>query len=265
MERKKEFSVLSEALLSENTTANIIQVSRCILMERINTVECYDKEISQIVKKLASLYTPQIDVEIQDNQLVKKNTRYFNKEILKNKEVIGYGVAGLLGICLSSCNSQAIDKIAVLGINGARLLGCLLVGGATFAIKNFIDSQNRPIIEKEYKYKIKQTVEDIIRGIDDEFENLKGLLNYNQLEVKYSSILRWIQDLWVESDSEIQKNINKLLAKINYEFIEYDTAFSEYFDSNKANDIDSPMTTRPALRNKKSGDIVERGYVIIPM
>ena len=265
MERIKEFSALSEALLSKDSMINVTKASRCILMERLNSVECFDKEILQIVKKLASLYTPRIDIEITSTQLIKKNFPFQNKEMLKNKKVLSCGVIGLLGLCLSACNSEALDKISFLGLNSARLLGCILVGGATFAVKSFLDHQDKPCIKTEYK--IKQKVEDIIIELDDEFDCLKRLLYHNQLENQYSSILQWIQNLWVEveSDNEIRKDISKLLTKINYEFIEYDSNLSEYFDFNKTADVDKLTTTRPALRNVNTGEIVERGHVIIPM
>lgn len=263
MERIKEFSTLSEALLSKDPMINVAKASRCILMERLNSVECFDKEILQIVKKLALGYTPRIDIEITSTQFAKKDSPIQNKEILKNKKVLSCGVIGLLGLCLSACNSEALDKITILGLSGARLLGCMFVGGATFAVKSFLDHQNTFSIEAEYK--VTQKVEDIIIELDDTFDCLKRLLYHNQLENQYAPILQWIQNLWAESDNEIQKDISKLLTKINYEFIEYDSNLSEYFDSNKTADVDKPMTTRPALRNKNSGEIVERGYVIIPL
>lgn len=266
MERKKEFFTLTEALSAKYPVAEVTKVSRCILMERVNSVECIDNEILQIVKKLVSLYTPRIDVEITNTQLLKREPSFHNKDILKSKKMLSYGAIALLGLCLSSCNSEDLDKISFLGFSSARLLGSILLGGSTaFAIKSAIKDlrQDEPSIET--KFKIKQKVEDIIIDIDNEFDCLKQLLYHNQLENQYSSILQWLQNLWIESNDELRKEICKLLAKIKYEFIEYDPSISAYFDSNKTADIDKPTTTRPAVRNKNTGEIVERGYVIIPM
>lgn len=264
MEREKEFSTLSEALSAKDPVAEVTRVSHRILEERVNSVQCFDKAILEIVIKLVSLYTPRIDVEITNTQLVKRELSIPKKDMLKSKKMLGYGAIALLGLCLSSCNSEALDKISFLGFSGARLLGSILLGGSTaFAIKSALKDlrQDEPSIATEYR--IKQKVDDIIRDIDNEFGCLKGLLDHNQLEKQYSSILQWLQNLWIENN-ELRGEISRLLAKIGYEFVEYAPNLSPYFDSNRTADIDRLTTTRPAVRNKNTGEIVERGYVILP-
>ena len=84
------------------------------------------------------------------------------------------------------------------------------------------------------------------------------------MERKYSSILKWVQDLWSEGSDDVKSDIKKLLAKIKYEFVEFTPDLSLYFDSNQATDVEQPTTTLPAIRNMSTGDIVLNGHVIFP-
>ena len=255
MERKKEFAVLADAL-SKSSITKINEACRLILKERIELIVCSDKEVLRLIKKFISSYSPLIErKEI-------KSEKSHKKPVSKNN-IIGCSVLGVAGL-LTATVVDDLGKTLSPSIAVARLIGCVAVGAAA-VWGTYLWEQSKGKKEIVYKSEIKQTVEDIINELDVVFETLKKLLMHNQLESQYSPIFNWLQDLWAESDNNLQKDIYKLLNRINYELVNYSTELSEYFDANKTTGIKEPTTTRPALRNKITGDIVERGYVIIPM
>ena len=255
MERKKEFAVLAEAL-SKTSVTRINEACRLILKERIDSVVCSDKEVLRLLEKIISGYSPLLEVKVI------KSEKSHKKPVSKNN-IIGCGVLGVAGL-LTATLVDNLGKTLSPGIAVTRLFGCVAFGVAA-AWGTFLWQQSQEKKEISCDCKIKQTVEDIINELDAVFDTLKRLLTHNQLESQYSLIFKWIQNIWAESDNDLQNDIHKLLNRINYELVNYSTELSEYFDANKATDIEEPKTTRPALRNKITGDIVERGYVIIPM
>ena len=255
MERKKEFAVLAEAL-SKTSVTRTNEACRLILKERIDSVVCSDKEVLRLIEKIISSYSPLLEMKVI------KSEKSYKKPVSKNN-IIGCGVLGVAGL-LTATLVDNLGKTLSPGIAVTRLLGCVAFGlAATWGTLLWQQSQEKK--ESSCDCEIKQTVEDIINELDVAFETLKRLLTHNQLESQYSPIFKWIQNLWAESDNDLQNDIHKLLNRINYELVNYSTELSEYFDANKATDIEEPKTTRPALRNKITGDIVERGHVIIPM
>lgn len=261
MERKKEFAVLAEAL-SKTSITRINETCRLILKDRIDSVVCSDKEVLRLVEKIISSYSPFVEMDV-----IKKEKSH--KELVAKNTKIICGVVGAAGLVTATLynNSSIVENIqkqSSCDFSLVRLFGCVAFGVAV-AWGTLLWQQSKEKKEILYNCKIKQTVEDIINELDVVFEILKRLLAHNQLESQYSPIFKWIQNLWAESDKDLQNDIHKLLNRINYELINYSTDVSEYFDANKATDIEKPKTTRPALKNKITGDIVERGYVIIPM
>lgn len=261
MERKREFAVLADAL-SKTSITKINEVCRLILKERIETVVCSDKEVLRLIEKIISCYSPFVEINVT------KREKYHKEAVSKNKKIIcgAVGVAGLFTATLYNNSSivENLQKQSSCDFSLLRLFGCVAFGAAV-VMGTLLWQQSKEKKEIIYNCEIKQAVEDVINELDVVFETLKRLLTHNQLESQYSPIFKWFQNLWAESDDDLQNDIHKLLNRINYEFVNYSTELSEYFDANKAIDIEEPKTTRPALRNKITGDIVERGYVIIPM
>lgn len=70
--------------------------------------------------------------------------------------------------------------------------------------------------------------------------------------------------MWSEGADDVKRDIEKLLIKIKYEFVEFTPDLSLYFESNQATDVTQPTTTLPAIRNMSTGDIVLNGHVIFP-
>lgn len=261
MERKKEFAVLADAL-SNTSITKINEACRLILKERIESVICSDKEVLRLTEKIISCYSPFVEMNVTKREKSHKEPVSINKKII-------CGVVGVTGLFTATLynNSSIVENIqkqSSCDFSWMRLFGCVAFGAAT-VIGTLLWQQSKEKKEIAYNCEIKQTEEDIINELDVVFETLKKLLIHNQLESQYSSIFKWIQNLWAESDNDLQNDIHKLLNRINYELVNYTTELSEYFDANKATGIEEPNTTRPALRNKITGDIVERGYVIIPM
>lgn len=261
MERKKEFAVLAEAL-SKTSVTRINEACRLILKERIDSVVCSDKEVLRLIEKIISGYSPFVEMDV-----IKKEKSH-KEPVTKNTKII-CGVVGAAGIATATLynNSSIVENLqkqTSCDFSLVRLIGCVALGVAA-VWGTLLWQQSKEKKEVSYNFKIKQTVEDIINELDVVFETLKRLLTHNQLESQYSPILKWFQNLWAESDNDLQNDIHKLLNRINYELVNYSTELSEYFDANKATDIEEPKTTRPALRNKITEDIVERGHVIIPM
>lgn len=261
MERKKEFAVLADAL-SKTSITKINEVCRLILKERIESIVCSDKEVLRLIENFISGYSPCVEMNVT------KREKSHKEPVSRNKKIICgvIGVAGLLTATLYNNNSivENLQKQSSCDFSLTRLLGCVAFGTAA-VMGTFLWQESKEKKDISYNCEIKQTVEDIINELDIVFETIKRLLTHNQLESQYSPIFKWIQNLWAESDKDLQNDIHKLLNRINYELVNYSTELSEYFDANKATDIEEPKTTRPALRNKITGDIVERGYVIIPM
>lgn len=255
MERKKEFTFLADALSTSSVT-KINDACRQILKERIGSVVCSDKEVFGLIEKLISNYSPLVEMNVQKIEKLHKETISNNKKIICGV----VGVAGLLAATLYNNGSSQSS----CDFSWMRLFGCVALGvGVTMGALMWEQSKEKK--ETIYRCEIKQKVEDIISELDVVFESLKRLLTHNQLECQYSSVFKWIQVLWAESDHNMRHDIHQLLNRINYELVEYSQDVSEYFDANKATDIAEATTTRPALRNKITGDIIERGYVIIPM
>ncbi len=259
MERKQEFTVVDKAI-KECSIRKIKEVCQMILSERIKTIRCHDKEIQQLAEKIISTYSPFIEIKLIEIE------EYVKHKHTKNDNKIICGGLGFLGLILSFVNINWSSYVhdSIFEINWMGLGGCIIFGISTIWATHIM-TKSKPQKKTINKYIIKQTVDDVIIELDNIFDSLKRLLMHNQLESKYLSILKWLQVLWAESDKDMQKDISKLLNRINYEIVDYSAELSEYFDANKVNDIEKPVTTRPALKNKFTGDIVERGYVIIPM
>ena len=245
MERKQEFAIIEQAL-EQASISKINDACRLILNERIESIVCSDREILRLTKSIISGFTPCIEIDIIKSE--KTTTGQ-----IPSKKILIYGILGALGVLMT------------FFINiGTHLLGCAAIGAAAY-MSALLREQSKERKETTYKFKIKQKVEDIINELDEVFGSFKKLLVLNQLENQYSPILRWLQELWAESNEELQRDINRLLNQIKYEFVDYSNDLSAYFDANKAPDIEEATTTRPALRNKATGDIAVRGYVIIPL
>lgn len=256
MERKKEFEILAKTLPLASV-AKINEVCCQILRERVETIACSDKEMKRIVGKIVSTYTPQIELDVQKIEKPKQT------RVPQNAKMFCW-VLGVAGIFASTLYCENTNPQEWLAFSWVRFLGSVALGTATY-MGALIWSQSKEKKETVYKCKIKQTVEDVINELDMVFDSLKSLLTHNQLERQYLPILIWLRDLWAESDSELRKDVCKLLNRLNYEFVNYSAEISDFFGANKATDVNEITTTRPAIRNKFTGDIVENGYVIIPM
>jgi len=245
MERKQELLMISTALKSSNALKKVQEASRQILVERIEAANIYDNEVRSVLIKVVSSIGLNIDMEVLKSQKVIKTP-------ISHSKVIGCGVLGLIGLYATSCDSSLV-----------RLLGgtmSIFAGlGAGYYLQNAKD-----IVHTSCEIKIVQSAADILSDIDDVFANFTGLFDCNQLERKYSSILKWIQGLWSEGADDVKRDIEKLLIKIKYEFVEFTPDLSLYFESNQATDVTQPTTTLPAIRNMSTGDIVLNGHVIFP-
>lgn len=263
MERVKEFAVVKEAL-DKGSIPKINEVCRQVLLERIQGIQSADKVVRGVVEEIISGYSPCVEASVVSQQ------KQIPMQVPKKKMVL-CGVVGFLGLVAASFNlnfaGSVIEKVEpqpYLEFDVLGLLGCLaLIVAAVWGVNLWMQSHTK--CETTYKCVIKQRVEEIIRELDTMFDGLKSLLKHNQLERQYSPLLKWIQVLWAESDKALQNDVSKILDRIDYELVDYSPDMAEYFDANKATGVDEPQTTRPALRNKLTREIVERGYVIVPM
>ncbi len=263
MERVKEFALVKEAL-DKGSIPKVNVACRQVLLERTKGILCTDKEVRGVVEELISGYSPCVEVSVVEQH------KSIPMQVSKNHKVL-CGVMGFVGLLAASFSLNfpvsAMEKMAsqpFLEFNVLGLSGCVaLIIAAVWGANLWMQSQSKS--DTTYKCVIKQRVEDIIRELDAVSDSLKNLLLHNQLERQYSPLLQWIQVLWAEGDKGLQKDVCKILDRIDYELVDYSPGVAEYFDANKATGIDEPQTTRPALRNKLTKEIVERGYVIVPM
>lgn len=245
MERKQELLMISDALKSSNAIKKVQEVCRQILAERIEAANIYDSEVRSVLIKVVSNMGISVDTEVLKSQKVVKSP-------VSHSMVIGCGVLGLIGLYATSYDSGLV-----------RLLGGTMSIVAGFGAGYYLQNA-KDVVQTSCEIKIVQNAADILSELDDVYANFTGLFDCNQLERKYSSILKWVQDLWSEGSDDVKSDIKKLLAKIKYEFVEFTPDLSLYFDSNQATDVEQPTTTLPAIRNMSTGDIVLNGHVIFP-
>lgn len=245
MERKQELLMISDALASGNAIKKVQEVCRQILVERIETVDICDSEVRNVLTKIVLNIGFSTDVEVLKSQKVIKTP-------VSRSKVIGCGVLGLIGLCATSCDSSFV-----------RLLGGTMSIVAGFGAGYYLQSA-KDVVQTSCEIKVVQSAADILSNVDDVYTNFVGLFDCNQLERKYSSILKWIQSLWSESSEDMKNDIKKLLTRIKYEFVEFSPDLSPYFDSNQATNVKQPTTSLPAIRNMSTGDIVLNGHVIFP-
>lgn len=244
MKRDEEKRLIIQALGTKDVEKETMAAVRQILKERVEEDSYADNVLHDMVAELANFVTP---------RLVIKRTVMFKHEPLSVSKLACSGIAGALGLWLIQNDSSMLRWCGGLAV----AIGGFFLGKAiTMSKVSRFDSIN---------VKIDQEAQSIINEIDLIYESMHNIVRRNQLENQYASVLRWIQDLWVEGDEEIQNGVRKLLVKIKYELVDFAPEYSDFFDADKSPSITSPATTKPAVRNKGNGDIVVRGNVLFPM
>ncbi len=91
-----------------------------------------------------------------------------------------------------------------------------------------------------------------------------------------TEILRWFQELYSKeyiaykkddrkSNSDLMEDIDNILLRYGYKFIEYTSETADFFDANNAN-VESAKTTVLALCDLlDNGSVILRGHVVFPL
>lgn len=247
MTREDERLLITEAIGSNHPILKVQEACAKILVERIEDSTVYDLEMQRILIKIASKFKYGIDMEI-----VKKSITH--RTIPSRSKIISCGIAGVIGL------SMTLAENSFIKLFGGAI--SLIAGiGLGYELNNSTES-----IETKVETKLSKTANDILLDLDEIYQEFQSFFAFNQLEKKYSALLKWIQDQWhSDTDDDFQRDLRKLLNRINYEFVEFGPGLASAFEQTQVPDIDKPQTTLPAIRNLESGDIVIRGHAIFPM
>lgn len=247
MKRKDEHLLISESIGSNNPILKIQEACAKILVERLEQSTIYDVEMKRMLKRIASKFKYGVDIEIVNRSIT-------HRIPLSKYKIIGYSIVWVIGLSLAFVENNFIIFLgSVVSLVAGVGLGYTL-------------NSSRENIETKSETKISKTANDILLDLDEIFQAFQPFFAFNQVERKYSALLKWIQDQWrVENNNELQQEIRKLLSRVNYEFVEFGPGLASAFDQTQVPNIDKPQTTIPAIRNTESGDIVLNGHAIFPL
>ena len=245
MDRKEEIKLVVDAMQSDDIRQNVTSAVRQILNERLANTPYADASLHKTAVALAKHVNPTI-------RIVHKPIATQHGHI-STGTLVGCGVAGVLGLCAINSDNTALRWAGAVAVAlGGLAAGCTIGKKAS--------SATQPASAEA-----QQTYKDIMDETDATYRLLHDMCDRNQLETQYAAVLRFLQEMWADGDDNTKKDIRRLLGTINYEMADYEPQYSDFFDSSRAANISQPLTTKPAVRNLKTGEIVERGHVITPM
>ena len=107
------------------------------------------------------------------------------------------------------------------------------------------------------------SVDDIIAMIDALYKSMRPLIELNQIDGRYSYVLKWTQERHGRTPVDKREPYEELLEQLNYEFVPFEDSLSDFFEIVQAN-INQITTTSYAVRNRKTGKFMRNGIVAFP-
>ena len=244
MDRTKEISLINAALASVTVQRNVIEACRKILRERINDLDIYDVILRDKALDIVMCIQFPIKEELKDVSV----TNYANNHANKFSLVIKWILLAIVGLFMSFFPLWSI-------LGGVF---CLVSG---YGLKSSFTSVP---VSSSSSLVCTSTASELIEMIDVIFDKIQVLLNHNQLEGRHKDVLVWLQRLYSDSeDDKFEREILKLMSLLGYEFIEYNSGYSENFEVSSAN-VEEVVTAKYAVRNKSTGAFVLSGVVVFP-
>lgn len=110
-----------------------------------------------------------------------------------------------------------------------------------------------------------RAINDLSQKVDYVGQAVKKIVAHNQLEGCYCGILRWLQyEYTITKDKELKESIQNLMLDYDYEFVDFDPNLTDCFEQNADIGISKLTMIRPAIRNKRTGEIPVKGHVVYP-
>ena len=254
MTKSREKELINQALASKNPYKETTDACREILVERLRDTEMNDRQIRIALENIVKQMVFPLQMEYQAN----KEEPTDRNALVKRKVPSWVLLLALVSIILILFTPILL-----------RLLGALLlVGIATFSLMGTRtatvcpdESQNNT---EAGNMVVTTTVDDILETLDALFDSMSPLFEFNQLDGRYSHVLEWIQFMYSRCDENVKEEIKELVGDIGYELIQYDKSLGDFFAMCKAN-VPETVTTKHAVRNRKTGKFIRNGTVCFPM
>lgn len=271
---------LSHALQQDNAQFETDSVCRKHIQERLLSDDC-PEAFREVLMPLAGAYSFPLKYGIEQPQSIQPVT---SRPATCNSDILQWIIAGISTIVISILGKVLLG-IPILGAGIGFLIGVCLAG---FFGKRKTPAPSTPVAtvaSAVTKLYVATGVDEIRSHCDDYAGQLTSLAKElaakslkqpeptdtttdadTLLETKYYRLLEWF---WLNQeergdDTDLLKDIARILKKFNYEFVDYSGDNSYMFDQSAGN-VTVPTTSVKALINSHTNECIKKGHVIMPM
>ncbi len=239
-----------ETALQNNPSLDDLQSS----LKEIITDEIFTyPQLSDSMKSLGLEWVKHIDIPVKTATLLQKESR--NKSIDFSSTVakvgIGAGIA-TLSMSLAGKNNRVFG--AVGGVTGALLAGLAL---------NKLEKKETSLQTREQVVSTTQGIEEavdrllsMLAELDDHFESSETEERPVSMTFgdNYSNIIKWLQNIYLETDSygeecsgSLRRKIERILGTVYCDTVHYDGKNDGLFEFNNDSTITEPLELYPAI------------------
>lgn len=255
--RNEELQMLSKALQSQEPERSTTEACRRILLIRIEQAKVNDRDIRYHLNRIVSAMDfPLTYAPIENKPTIKR--------IIKRKSALWGAVCGIGGLLISTLIKSPNSLDAHYWV--APLCGGIISLCGGYALGKSLTGQIQVEYSKGKSLQVTTTAEQLLNKIDSICVTFQPLFSMNQLNGRYKDVLLWFQTTYSMSGNrmEYRQSIANFLGSLGYEFVEYDSQYSQYFEASEAN-VSQPTTSLYAIKSIADGEFIIKGKVIFPL
>ena len=255
--RNEELQLISKALQSKEPERSVTEACRRILLIRIEQAKVNDRDIRTHLNHIVNA----IDFPLTYTPIENKPTI---KRTIKWKSAVCGVVCGIGGVLISTLIKSPNSLDAPYWV--APLCGGIISLCGGYALGESLTSKIQVEYGKDKSLRITTTAEHLIKKIDEICTAFQPLFSMNQLNGRYKEVLRWFQTTYSMNGNrmEYRQSVANFLKSLGYEFVEYDSQYSQYFEASEAN-VSQPTTSLYAIKSIADGEFIINGKVIFPL